>query len=167
MSEAKKPNNAPLFIGLGAIVAIALAVVLAQRLMAPDRSQAASAPVAAKPAPNGPALVTDAERAAYIQSHVRVEPLLVDPDTQIGPEGTTVTIAGLLKVHGTVKNGGDKAIDKLILILNPVGSDGAVVGSYREDVSLNRRLGPNEERAFEFRIPDKKEFSGEYQHRVE
>lgn len=167
MNEEKKTSNVPLFIGLAAVVAIALGVVVAQRMLAPSAAPAGTSKPDTNPVSKGPALVSDEERAAYIQSFIVISNLTVDPDTQIGPEGTTVTIPGQLKVQGVVKNNGDKAIERLILAINPLGAEGTVIGSYREDVSLNRRLNPSEERAFAFRIPDKKEFSGEYQHRVE
>lgn len=167
MNEAKKPNNAPLFIGLAAIVAIGIGLAYAQRLLRPPKDPQTTAETPAKTTPTGPALVSDAERAAYIAQHITVQGPLVDPDTQIGPDGNTITIAGLLKAHGSVKNNGDKAIEKLILVLNPLDAEGKVLGSHREDITLNRRLNPQEERAFQFRIPDKKEYSGEYQHRVE
>lgn len=168
MSEGKKNTNTALFIGLGAVLAVAAAVVVAQRLMAREGGPASPPrPTPGAAASQRPGLVSDAEREGYIARHVVIEGLTVDPDTQIGPEGTSVTIPGQLRVHGAVKNTGDKAIDRLIMVLNPLDGAGAVIGSYREDIAQNRRLEPNEERAFAFRIPDKKEFSGEYQHRVE
>jgi hypothetical protein len=111
--------------------------------------------------------LTDAEREAYVQSgKIEIRDLKIDPDTTPTDGGPVQFVKGLLRVSGQVANVGDKSVDSAKLTITTYDDQNKVLGVYVEDVvkQMPGVLGPGEVRPFKWQIPDKKGFSGHFEH---
>lgn len=150
---------------LGAVVVIAAAIAGGIYLL---RSDPGPAPKKAPAQPEGPGAILEGdERREYCKQFVEIIDLKIDPDTKPNdPDSGVQFVPGLLRAHGSVQNKGDKRVNEVNVVVHMKGADGAVLGTFVEDVAGGRVLGPNELRTFKFEIPDKKEYSGEFSHSV-
>lgn len=109
--------------------------------------------------------MTEEERRAYIKAHVRVEDLAIGPNMM--PDRDEA-VPGLLEVRGSIVNDGDRALDRVFVHIYPKDADGKVIGSHIENIAKKGGLlDPGERREFEFTIPDKKEFGGDFDHTIQ
>jgi hypothetical protein len=106
--------------------------------------------------------MSESERRAYVEKHIKIEDLVIEPDTQIGPEGKTIEIKGLLRVKGTAHNDGDKSVNKAQLVLHIKDDKDDVLGTDIEDVLAGRNLLGGAKQSFSFTIRDRKGFTNRY-----
>ncbi|MEL6190090.1 MAG: FxLYD domain-containing protein [Myxococcota bacterium] len=112
------------------------------------------------PPPQGP--MTEEERLAYIRAFVRIDGLAIGPDLR--PDSDE-PVPGLLRVQGEVVNEGEREIERVFLEVFPMDDAGAVLAAHVEDVvRRGGALEPGQRRAFRFTIPDKKAFTGRFDH---
>ena len=105
--------------------------------------------------------MTDEERVKYLNEHVKVEELHIKPDTE--PESDKL-VPGLMRITGRAVNNCNKAIEKANLLILRKNEEGKVITSNLENVAAKGPLKPGESRDFLFRVPAKKDYSGEFDH---
>lgn len=106
----------------------------------------------------------EAARLEYVKQFIRVNDLTIGPDLKPDSEEP---VPGLLRVSGQVVNSGERSINKVNLFVYPQDDQGEVLGSHIQDVVVGPALTPGEVRPFKFQIPEKKAFSGQFQHKLE
>jgi hypothetical protein len=155
---------------IGLIVLAAVAVWVGLTFVKVDKDTAAKAHKTIADTPPGKAMqaivVSEEERAAYVQANVTASDVKIDSDLKPDADGGMVKIAGLLRVSGRVTNNGDRPVKPVHLMLNLLGETNEVLGTFLEDVTGGRPLEPAESREFKFTIPEKKEFNGRFQHKL-
>lgn len=109
------------------------------------------------------AIVAEGERAAYVARFCALERVEVSRDVRPDDAGP---VPGLLRVTGVLLNRGDRAVRSVQVVILPEDSSGKVIGMFREDVLRGARLGPGASRAFDFTLPERREFSGRFQSEV-
>lgn len=135
-------------------------------------SEDATKPPPGIAAPAGPKplgtseLVPEEEREKYIADFVTTSSVTIGSDEAVDVNGAAKKVAGLLRVHGKVKNSGDRKVRPVRLSLQIFDASDKVIGSYFEDVTAGGPLNPGEERDFKFTIPEKKEFAGKFQQKL-
>ncbi len=150
-------------VGLGLAAVAATAVVIYVNRATPDEA----APKPAVVDDGLPPMVGEAEREAYVTTQVKLHDLSVEPDRAPGEDGGVgPVVPGLYRVRGAIENVGDKRIEGVKLQIAMKDQDGKVISAFIEDVSQARVLMPGDRRSFKFEIPEKKEFSGEYEHKL-
>ena|GEM_PF-6673328 len=115
---------------------------------------------------DSPRPMSEKERLEYVSKFITVDGITIEPDTQIGPDGKTVIIEGLMRVKGDVSNSGDKNISKVLLLLLIKDEQDKVIATDLEDILQGRQLDAKDQRNFSFKIRDRKEFSGRYDIRL-
>ena len=110
--------------------------------------------------------MTEKERLEYVSKFITVDGITIEPDTQIGPDGETMIIDGLLRVKGTVTNTGTKNINKVLLLLLIKDEQDKVMATDLEDILGGKQLDSKQQREFSFKIRDRKGFSGRYDTRL-
>ena len=110
--------------------------------------------------------MTEKERLEYVSKFITVDGITIEPDTQIGPDGETMIIDGLLRVKGTVTNTGTKNINKVLLLLLIKDEQDKVMATDLEDILRGKQLDSKQQREFSFKIRDRKGFSGRYDTRL-
>jgi hypothetical protein len=124
-----------------------------------SKTQKGTAPEAAKAG----GVMSEEERLAYITANVTVNDLVVGPDQMPDrPE----PVPGLLRVSGIVVNKGAAKLDRIHLAIYPKDAGGKVLGSYIENIAGKEGLDAGASRPFKFQIPEKKEFSGLFDHKL-
>lgn len=109
-----------------------------------------------------PPPMSDEERAVYVKEKIRLEGLEIGPNMK---PGLDEPVPGLLEVHGTVLNDGDRPIDRVFLNVYPKDENGEVIGSYVENVTRKGGLlQPGQSREFKFTIPESKDYAGTFDH---
>ncbi|MEE2902099.1 MAG: hypothetical protein VYC39_07195 [Myxococcota bacterium] len=110
--------------------------------------------------------MSEKERLEYVSKFITVDGITIEPDTQIGPDGKTVIIEGLMRVKGDVSNSGERNISKVLLLLLIKDEQDKVIATDLEDILQGRQLDAKDQRNFSFKIRDRKEFSGRYDIRL-
>ena len=110
--------------------------------------------------------MSEKERLEYVSKFITVDGITIEPDTQIGPDGNTVIIEGLMRVKGDVLNSGERNISKVLLLLLIKDEQDKVIATDLEDIVQGRQLDAKDQRNFSFKIRDRKEFSGRYDIRL-
>ena len=112
-----------------------------------------------------PVKMTEEERKAYINDHITVTGLEIAPNMK---PGLDEAVPGLLEVRGKVQNNGERKIDRVFLHVFPMNEAGDVISTHIENVAkAGGLLSPGDDRDFKFTIPDKKEFSGKFNHMLQ
>lgn len=157
-----------LFFGVGLVMLLGLAgyFIWGREPEAPAAAPKASATASKAPAGEAPVVMTPAERTAYVESNVTVSELEVKPDTKPDGEGGQIPVGGLLQVTGTVMNNGDKPVTPVNLRIDLVGDNDEVLASITDDVTKGRPLAPATPKPFKFTVPDRKNFSGKFLHKL-
>jgi hypothetical protein len=150
-----------LWMAIGAVVLIAAAWIVYLRMAAEGGGGPALSAIDAGPLDD--AIRNEDERLAYVAASVEIVDLAIGSDPKPDDAGI---VPGVLRVSGTVRNKGDRAVRTVRLIVNPQSSTGKVLGTYIEDVLRNQRLGPGESKAFKFQIPEKPDYAGKFMHEV-
>jgi hypothetical protein len=106
--------------------------------------------------------MTDDERRAYLAASVTVKDLALRPSLK---PGTQEAVPGMLEIAGEVHNGGARPVTSVRLLVYPKDAGGQVLGTFQEELA-RRPLAPGESRPFRFLVPEKKEFSGQFDHEL-
>lgn len=154
---SNKKSSAPLIVVVLAAAAGAGWFLLADEPPPP-------VPVAPRVDPKDrPEFASDAERRRYVEEHMSVSEVSVDPDTKPDNDGE---VPGLLRVTGKVHNNGEHEIKDVRMVLFMLGETEEPLGTFLENVLGKRVLPPGESRDFKFTIPDKKGYSGRFRHKL-
>ena len=148
-----------LWLGVFGVLSFALAMYVANDLGGAVRASKARL---ALDGGVGTEILSEEDRAAYMESGLKLE------DFSVGPEfkpGTEEPVPGLLKVQGKVANVGDKTVHVAHVEVITKGEDGKVRSSFLHNVLERGALAPGEVRPFSFRIPDKSEYK-DFEHRL-
>lgn len=157
-----------LFLGVGVVMLLGLGAYFfwGREPEAAVTAPTTSATASKAPTAEAPVVMTPAERTAYVESNVTVTELEVKPDTKPDGEGGQIPVGGLLQVTGTVMNNGDKPITPVNLRIDLVGDNDEVLASITDDVTKGRALAPATPKPFKFTVPDRKNFSGKFNHKL-
>ena len=133
---------------------------------AQDKKAGQAVKAAIKAKPEVQSEMTEKERLEYVAKFIKIENMVIEPDTQIGPDGEMVEIKGLLQVKGMAKNVGEKTVTKVQLVLLIKNDEDKVIATDIEDILHGQKLLSSEERNFSFKIRDRKEFTNRFEFKL-
>ena len=102
-------------------------------------------------------MMSEEERVEYLKTGLQVEGFNVGPERK---PGTEETVPGLLRVEGTIKNVGDRAVHVAHLFVLTKDDEGKVLSTFQQNVLERGALEPGQARSFRFRIPDRPKYKG-------
>ncbi len=160
MANESKSKAAPVTV----VLLVAMAGAGMWWFMGTDQEPPAEAPIERRVDPKDkPNFASDEERRAYVDAHMSVSDVDIGADEKPDGEGE---VPGLLRVTGQVSNTGDRNIKDVRLVLFMLDDSDEVVGTFLENILDKRDLPPGDKKPFKFTIPDKKEYSGRFRHKL-